>query len=101
MMGLDLVSERLIMVAVKDMAFFRQGSPTDARKGWRRMLVPMDAGLTDWPAFVRCLKETGFDGPISFHSEYQGDFSYIDMNQDQVVAQTRQDLGYLRRLLEE
>ena len=100
MMGLDLASDRLFMVAVKDMAYFRQGSPDSARKGWRQLMVPMDAGLTDWPAFAACLKEIGFDGPVSFHSEYQGGHSYIDMSQEQVVAQTRKDLAYLRPMLE-
>jgi sugar phosphate isomerase/epimerase len=100
LMGLDLMSDRLVMIAVKDMAWFRQGSPASPRKGWRDLLVPMDAGLVDWPQFVRCLKDIEFAGPISFHSEYQGSYSYIDMTQEQVVEQTRRDLAYLRGLLD-
>lgn len=99
MMGLDLVADRLFMVAVKDMAFFRTDSPQSARKGWRLMMVPMDSGLTDWPEFIRCLKAIDFKGPVSFHSEYQGPHSFIDMTQEQVVAQTRKDLAYFRSLV--
>ncbi len=99
MMGLDLVSDRLFMVAVKDMAYFHMGSPDSPRKGWRLLMVPMDAGLTDWPAFVHCMKAIDFQGPVSFHSEYQGPYSYIDMTQEQVVEQTRKDLAYFRSLM--
>lgn len=99
MMGLDLVAERLLMVAVKDMAFFRIDSPAAGRKGWRQLMVPLDAGLTDWTEFIRCLKAIEFTGPVSFHSEYQGGHSFVDMTQEQVVAQTRKDLEYFRSLM--
>jgi len=100
MMGLDLVSDRLFMVAVKDMAFFRVDSPLSPRKGWRQLMVPLDAGLTDWAEFVRCLNAISFQGPVSFHSEYQGSHSYVDMNQEQVIEQTRRDIRYFRSLME-
>jgi len=99
LMGLDLVSERLGMVAVKDMAWFRMNSPAGPRKGWREFMVPFDAGLVDWAEFVQCLKKLEFNGPLSFHSEYQGSYSFLDMNQDQVIEQTRKDLAYFRALL--
>jgi len=99
MMGLELARDRLIMVAVKDMAFFRMNSPTAGRKGWRLLMVPMDAGLVDWPAFIRCLREIDFKGPVSFHSEYQGPYSFLDMTPEQVVEQTRKDLAYFRSLM--
>lgn len=101
MMGLDLAADRLFMVAVKDLAFFYMGGPTAPRKGWRLQMVPLDAGLTDWPAFIKCLKAMDFQGPISFHSEYQGSFSYMDMNEEQVVEQTHKDLAYWRSLWNE
>ena len=99
MMGLDMASDRLCIVAVKDIAVFRVDSPGSARKGWRELMVPLDAGLTDWTAFVRCLKAVNFRGPVSLHSEYQGSYSFIDMTQEQVVEQTRKDLAYFRSLL--
>jgi len=98
LMGLDLVSERLVMVAVKNLAWFRMGSPSSGRRGWRELMVPLDSGLTDLAEFIRCLKKLDFRGPVSFHSEYQGSYSFMDMTQEQVVEQTRKDLEYFRGL---
>ncbi len=98
LMGLDLVAERLGMVAVKDMAWFRMNSPS-ARKGWREFMVPFDAGLVDWAELARCLRKMNFQGPLSFHSEYQGSYSFVDMTQEQVIEQTRKDLAYFKALL--
>ena len=100
LMGLDLVADRLIMVAVKDLAYFRLGSASDRHKGWQWYTVPMDSGPVDWPKFAQCLKEIDFQGPVSFHSEYQGPHSWRDLTAEQVVEQTRKDLAYLRPLLE-
>jgi sugar phosphate isomerase/epimerase len=99
LMGLDAASDRLLMVAVKDMAYFRLDSPRSARKGWRELMVPLDSGLVDWPEFVRCLKKLDFQGPVSFHSEYQGRHSFVDMSQEEVVAQTKRDLEYFKALV--
>jgi len=101
MMDLDLVRERLFMIAVKDMAWFRLGGQNEAKKGWVRKMVPLEAGLTDWPKFVECLKQMKFAGPISFHSEYQGSHSWRDLNSEEVVEQTGRDLSYFRSLMEE
>jgi sugar phosphate isomerase/epimerase len=98
-MGLDLIADRLIMVALKDYGLFRMGSDESPRKGWRDLVVPLDSGMFDWTAFLCCLKTIGFDGPISFHSEYQGAYSFRDLTQEQVVEQTRRDLAYFRALM--
>ncbi|MCK4283577.1 MAG: sugar phosphate isomerase/epimerase [Candidatus Brocadiae bacterium] len=99
LMGLDMVADRLFMVAVKDGGFFRTGSPSDSQKGWMPMVVPLDAGMMDWVEFIRCLKEIGFAGPLSFHSEYQGWLSFREMNVEQITEQTRKDLAYFRSLM--
>jgi sugar phosphate isomerase/epimerase len=99
MMGLDAVADRLFMVAVKDMAFFRMGSASGGRKGWTLKMVPLEAGLVDWPELVRCLKAVDFHGPVSIHSEYQGAHSFEDMTTERLIEQTRRDLDYFRSLL--
>ena len=99
MMDLDLTKERIFMIAVKDMAWFRFGTPDEDKKGWMRKMVPLEAGLTDWSAFIDCLKQMKFDGPISFHSEYQGGHSWKDLTPEEVVEQTARDLSYFRSLM--
>ena len=67
--------------------------------GWMRKMVPLESGLTDWPAFIECLKQMKFNGPISFHSEYQGSHSWRDLSPEDVVGQTARDLSYFRSLM--
>ena len=44
-------------------------------------------------------KQVGLDGPCSFHSEYQGSFSFKDMTTQELIEQTREDLKYVRQVL--
>lgn len=99
MMDLDLVRERIFMIAIKDMAWFRLGAQSEPRKGWAIKMVPLEAGLVDWTSFVDCLKQIKFDGPISFHSEYQGSHSWRDLTTEEVIEQTACDLSYFRSLV--
>ena len=99
MMDLDLVKERVFIVAVKDMAWFRLGASNENKKGWMMKMMPLEAGLTDWPKFIECLKQMKFNGPISFHSEYQGSHSWKDLTPEEVVEQTARDLSYFRSLV--
>ncbi len=98
-MALDLCADRIIMCALKDYGFFRMGSHNEPHKGWRELVVPFDAGLVDWAAFFGHLRTIGFDGVLSFHSEYQGPYSWRDLTAEQVVEQTRKDLAYARPLM--
>ena len=101
MMDMDIAKERLFMIAVKDMAWFRLGGANEPKKGWVRKMVPLEAGLTDWKKFVECLKQLKFNGPISFHSEYQGGHSWKDLSAEEVVEQTTRDVNYFRTLIEQ
>jgi sugar phosphate isomerase/epimerase len=64
--SLDIVSERLKMVAVKD--FFWEKS----EKGWRVKWCPLGQGMVQWGEFFKRFAEIKFTGPISLHVEYPG-----------------------------
>ncbi|MEK7475356.1 MAG: TIM barrel protein [Candidatus Coatesbacteria bacterium] len=99
-MDLDLARDRIVMVALKSMLWERR---TDARAGerpWRWKVVPLSDGLADVPAFIGFLKQIPFTGPVSFHSEYKGDYSWRDLAGQDLIDQTRRDLDYARPLLE-
>ena len=106
-MDLDLVSDRLFMVALKNIAWFFCGDsliPTSGkyadgyRNGWECRVVPLANGFTDTPAFVKLLNKISFKGPLSFHSEYQGTFSWSDLTDKEVVEQTRRDIAFFKSL---
>ena len=71
MAGLELVIDRIVMLAVKD---FRWLDNKSAYAGGRRhsvMFCPLATGNTPWPAMVKVLKQRNFAGPISIHAEYR------------------------------
>ncbi|MDH7569565.1 MAG: hypothetical protein QHJ73_08270, partial [Armatimonadota bacterium] len=63
----------------------RNGKP-----GWQMRVVPLGEGFVDWDTALRLLAEMGFDGPISFHSEYSG------YPVETVIDLARIDLRFIR-----
>lgn len=63
--ALDLASERLKIVAVKDFYWAR------TQKGWQMQMCPLGEGMVDWDYFFDRLARIGFTGPISLHLEYE------------------------------
>ena len=45
-----------------------------------------------------CLRQIGYDGPVSLHSEYLGRHSWRDLSLDELLEQTRDDLAYIRQV---
>ena len=60
--GLNLLIDRICMVAVKDFTWQQ-----DAKSNWRATNSPLGEGMVHWPAIFARLKENGFSGPISMH----------------------------------
>jgi sugar phosphate isomerase/epimerase len=92
-MGLELIIDRVVMLAVKD---FRWLDNKSAYAGGRRhsvVVTPLASGNTPWPAVIKILKARRFDGPISLHSEYRTDHSepWCETPAD-LVEQTARDL---------
>jgi len=94
-MGLDLLAERIRLVAVKSFGWFPEKGPT-GETVWHEKLVPLSDGTVRWPEVFALLRQTGFDGVVSVHSEYQGSHSWRDLTTEQLIEQTRQDVAYLR-----
>ena len=86
-MGLDLLADRIEMVAVKDFTWRK----TD--DGWEKQLIGVDQGLVDWPSVFAFLADIQFDGPVSFHSEYH----HLSFNE--LLDQTRRDLSYVQGIM--
>lgn len=95
MMGMDLLKERIVMVAVKDFYWTEDSGYAGGRRHHVRF-NPLADGNVPWPTVIDKLAEIGFHGPISLHSEYQGDHSFRDLTTDEVFAQTALDAALLR-----
>ncbi|NOZ27884.1 MAG: sugar phosphate isomerase/epimerase [Chloroflexi bacterium] len=95
-MALDLLRDRITLLAVKDMEWRQVDDPVLGKRRWVTRLVPLNRGVVPWPELFACLREIGFDGWISVHSEYQGGHSWRSLTVEELIEQTREDLAYLR-----
>jgi sugar phosphate isomerase/epimerase len=64
-MELDILRPWLSLVAVKDMRWERMV------KGWQAQIVPAGEGIVRFDDVARGLKESGYNGTISLHGEYE------------------------------
>ncbi len=92
LMGMDLLADRITMLAVKDYRWIPNTGRHQAGRLYSSEFCPLGEGNTCWPSVVECLNEIGFNGPVSFHSEYQGPHSFQDLSVDEVFEQTRKDV---------
>lgn len=87
LMGMDMLSDRIRMVAVKDFAWIRKNS------SWRAEVVPLGEGLVPWRKVFEILKLIGFKGPVSIHCEYE------NMPIKNLIEQAKRDLNYVKSIL--
>ncbi|MEM1507996.1 MAG: sugar phosphate isomerase/epimerase family protein [Candidatus Bathyarchaeia archaeon] len=86
LMGMDILSDRIVMVAVKDFGWFKTS------QGWVANTVPLGEGLVPWKEVFKILKDIKFHGPISLHSEYHESL-------ERIIEITRRDLAYVKHIL--
>lgn len=94
-MGLDLLSPYIRLVAVKNFWHFREMSEKAGEGRWQRRMLPLRERIVPWPSVFRSLKDIGFDGNASVHSEYEG------LTLQELLERTRDDLAYLRDVMME
>ncbi len=97
--GLDLLQGRISMVAVKSFGVFREQEAKTGDARWKGKIVPLKEGSVRWREVFGCLKQLGWNGTLSLHSEYQGSGSWRDLTVPELIIQTREDLSYLRPIL--
>jgi sugar phosphate isomerase/epimerase len=89
-LGMDLLRDSTKMVAVKDFGWERA---TDKDKTWKLVHMPLSEGMVPWMEVFDYLGETGFDGPVSLHSEYE------QLETEEIIEQTSRDLSYIRSII--
>jgi len=85
-MAVSMAGKRLSLVAVKDLMWER----TDDVRVRRVVCRPLGEGFVDWRQWMRELASVRFQGPLSFHSEYEG------LSDPQMLEQAKRDIRYLR-----
>lgn len=89
---LDILRPWLCCVGVKNGGWFAGELAASGQRRWRSDWLGIPDGMVPWDEIAAFLVETGYAGPLSFHSHYE-------VPLPQVLAQTGLDLGYVRRLI--
>ena len=95
--SLELLGPKLRLVAVKD--FDWKSEPGRPKAVWRSRQVPLREGLVAWGEFFGALAALRYDGPVSLHSEYKGPHSLRDLSTEALLAQTAEDLAFVKGLI--
>jgi sugar phosphate isomerase/epimerase len=86
LMGLDILADKIRIVAIKDYGWFK------VKGQWAARTVPIGQGLVQWKEVFRILKQINFSGPLSVHSEY-------DAPLNKIIKLTKKDISRLRELV--
>lgn len=95
-MGLDILSQYLRLIALKNFLYIRVAlSEETGEVRWEHKMLPLREEIVSWPSLFKRLRELGFDGNVSFHSEYEG-FAL-----ERLISQTKEDLNYVKGIIRE
>lgn len=90
-----MVAPRLKMIAVKD---FYWGKTT---RGWKVIDCSLGEGMVNWKSYLEILAKYNFQGPISFHFEYEVGGRTASAKEDNMLIAAKRDLEFLRARLKE
>ena len=100
MQGMDLLADRIVMLAVKDFLWVEKPDGIGGARRFGIVIHPPSAGNTAWPEVLQGLCRVGFDGPVSIHGEYQGEHSFRDLSSEDVLAQMADDRSAIESWLQ-
>jgi sugar phosphate isomerase/epimerase len=97
--GVDLLQNWISMIAVKSFQFIPERNAETRETKWKARIGPLREGTVRWREVFKCLKQLGWDGTVTFHSEYQGAESWRDLSVEELIAQTKDDFAYLTPII--
>jgi sugar phosphate isomerase/epimerase len=98
--SMDYLKDRVGILAVKSFGWFREPDAKTGELVWKAKQVPLEEGNVQWKQAIGLLRQEGWDADgkalVSVHSEYQGSNSWRDLNEAELIEQTRVDFAYLK-----
>lgn len=91
--GIELLLPRMNLLAVKDFRWV--DNPLGPRHSQERRWVPVGTGNVAWREVMSMVRSYGFAGPLSIHGEYQGRWSWKELDAAQVLEQARADRDWI------
>lgn len=95
--GFNLLRNYVQTVNFKDFEWAK----TDGK--WKEENVPLGKGMVDFKEYIKLLKETHFNGPVSLHYEYalggaENGAKTLTIPKEEVLSAMRRDLSTLKKL---
>ncbi len=88
--NLERVIDRCRIVGIKSYALLqRPPRAGELQCWWEQQATDYDQGTVQWPELLGYLKQGGFAGPVTFHSEYR-------LQGEAMEAQCKKDLAFFR-----
>jgi len=97
--SLDLLAPWIAISSLKNCKW--QEEPRDDRGQtlWRVMKCPVSDGIAPMPDYLQALRDLGYRGLYTLHSEYRDRNSWKQLTVDQCFEQTVVDFNYAKRFL--
>jgi sugar phosphate isomerase/epimerase len=97
--SLDLLAPWIAISSLKNCGW--QPQPRDERGQitWRPIKCPIADGIAPIPDYLQTLRDIGFRGPYTLHSEYRDGNSWKQLSTEQCLQQTVADLNYAKRFM--
>lgn len=97
--GLDLLAPWVALVGVKNFRWRETERDAHGQLRFRTEYVPLADGQAPLPDFFACLRQIGYDGVVSLHSEYKGGGSFRRLDTPELLQQSTEDLRYLKTVV--
>ena len=98
-MALDLVAPWIALVGVKNYTFASTERDNYGQQRFQVRYAPLADGIAPLPQFFQRLKQIGYDGIVSLHSEYKGSSSFRRLSTPELLDQSATDLRYLKQVI--
>ena len=101
-MGLAMIGDYLSVIGIKDALYLSQPDHTPP---YVPCFVKLGDGGVDWGRYLGLLYKSGFDGPLTVHTEYRFDESiirqvgYAETTPPNLEQWAKEDAVYLRNML--
>jgi len=97
-MGLDLLAPWIALAGIKNFRWLPGERDTKGQMRFRSEYTPLADGQAPLPEFMAYLRQLGYDGTVSLHSEYKGGSSFRRLSTPELLEQSAVDLRYLKTL---
>jgi sugar phosphate isomerase/epimerase len=98
-MTLDLLAPWVTLVGLKNYTLTAKDRDKFGQRKANMQYAPLADGFAPLPQFFQRLRQIGFDGVVSLHSEYKGEHSFRHLSTTELLEQSAIDLRYVKQML--